>query len=135
MSLKTIIGKISKKPRNVFLIDAYGAFLTTFFMGIFILFKSQLQVGMPSKYLFILAFMAAIFCVYSFLCSYFVPDKWQLFLKIIVLSNSLYCFLIFGILLFFYNQLSVLELIYFSGELLILIFLILFELKVMREGI
>jgi len=135
VALKSIIEKLAKKPRSVFSIDAYGAFLTTLFLGFMIIFKSQLQLKMPSKYLFLLAFIATIFSVYSFLCSYFVRDKWQLFLKIIVFSNSLYCFLITGMLLFFHNQLSVLELIYFSGELSVLLFLILFELKVMRKGI
>jgi len=89
---------------------------------------------MPLKTLVLLVLVAASFSVYSFLCSYFAKDKWQLFLKIIVLFNSLYCILTILLMVFFYNQLSVIELIHFSGELFLLIFLILFEYKVMKKG-
>ena len=127
MGLKSIIEKIPKKPSKIFLIDGFGAFLTILFLGTLTLLKSKLQLGMPLKILVLLTFIAACFSIYSFWCSSFVKNKWPFYLKIIVLANSLYCILTIGLLVFFYNQLSVLELIYFSVELIILFFLIFFE--------
>lgn len=134
LALQPMIEKIAKKPRKIFLIDAFGAFLSTLFLGTMILLKSKTQLGMPLKTLVLLVLVAASFSIYSFVCSYFVKDKWQLFLKIIVLFNSLYSTLTIVLMVFFYNQLSVIELIYFSAELFLLIFLILFEYKVMKTG-
>jgi hypothetical protein len=130
MALKSIKEKIAKKPREIFLIDAIGAFLTTLFLGTMILLKSKLQLGMPSKTIVFLAFVGASFSIYSFWCSFFIKNKWQFFLKIIVIVNSCYCILTLGLLIFFYNQLTLLEMIYFSVELFVLILLIIFEWEI-----
>ncbi|MCP9755227.1 hypothetical protein EGI26_08685 [Lacihabitans sp. CCS-44] len=134
MIFKSIIQRIAKKPSKIFLMDAFGAFLSTLFLSNMILLNSKLQLGIPPKTLFILAFVAASFSVYSFLCSFFAKEKWRFFLKIIVLSNSFYCILTVVLVFSFFNQLTFLEQIYFSGELFVLLFLIFFEWKILKTA-
>ncbi len=42
------------KPKQLFLLDAFGALLSAFFLG-FVLVKYQVYIGMPENVLYILA--------------------------------------------------------------------------------
>lgn len=83
MIFKSIIQRVAKKPSKIFLMDAFGAFLSTLFLSNMILLKSKLQLGIPPKTLFILAFVAASFSVYSFLCSFLQKKNGGFFLKLL----------------------------------------------------
>lgn len=125
--------EISKRlitnPKKVFLIDAIGALISAFFLGI-ILVQFNSQIGMPIKTLYILAVLPCFFTVYSFSCYFFLKRNWRPFLRGIAIANSMYCFSTIGLMIFHFQELSGLGLFYFIAELIALLVLIRFEFKV-----
>lgn len=119
-------------PRRIFLFDGLGACLTAFLLGV-VLTAFNEYFGMPQKTLNILALIALVFAVYSFCCFFFVGSNWRLFLKIIAAANLLYCCLTATLVIYFYPQLTVLGVVYFLLEIVVVCGLVLFELRWARE--
>ena len=124
-----ILDRLTPNPKTLFLIDGLGALLTAFLTGV-ILRKFEDNFGMPQKHLIILSILACIFAVYSMSCYFFVGKNWRLFLKIIAVSNLMYCVLTAYLIIVLYQQLTILGIIYFIGEILIIIGLVYIELSV-----
>jgi len=132
----SLITKLTANIKILFLIDSLGAFLTAFFLyGILAQFEAIFK--MPKQVLYMLSLMACGFSIYSFSCYYFLFGKtsinWRPYLKVILTANSLYCLLSLGLMLYFYQRLAVLDIIYFSIEIVIIIMLVFVEVKVLMR--
>lgn len=121
-----MVNKIN--PRNLFLADSLGALLSAILLGL-VLARFESIFGMPQKVLYVLSSIAFVFCIYSFLCFLLLKENWRPFLKIIGIANLLYCFLTLGLVIYLYQELTVLGITYFALELIVILVLISIELK------
>ncbi|MFV1884766.1 MAG: hypothetical protein ACMZ7B_09780 [Balneola sp.] len=119
---------MTKEPENLFLLDAVGASVSAFFLGV-ILPGFQPFFGMPNEVLYILASLACLFAIYSFACFFQEPENAPFFLRIIALINLLYCGLTLVLVFYFSNVLTSFGIAYFVGEILLILALVGFELK------
>ena len=127
-----IINKIISNPKKVFLLDGIGAFLSAFLLG-FIIARYHDIFGIPQTILYFLSAVAFIYMVYSLCCYYFVFGKWQAYLRVVIIANILYCCLTTAVVFYFRHLLTVLGLIYFINEIIILILLISIEIKTIKK--
>lgn len=131
--MNKIIDRFALNPKSLFLIDGLGALFTAFLAGV-ILRMFEDDFGMPQKYLIILLTLACIFAVYSMSCYFFVGKNWRTCLKIIGVANLMYCLLTAVLVMLLYQQLTILGVIYFMGEILIIIGLVYIELSVSSKN-
>jgi len=115
--------------KYLFIIDAIGAAVTAYFIGI-VLVKFDAYFGMPRQVLYVLATIALIFWVYSTCCYLFIKRNFKPFLKLIIFANLLYCCLTIALLFFYFKQLTILGFVYFIGEILVIVGLVLIEKRV-----
>lgn len=118
---------------NVFLIDAIGALLSTLLLGV-VLVQFEPYIGMPQSALFPLAFVAALFTIYSGICHFFVNSKWKPCLRIIAIANALYCFASIIVVTYHYEQLTTLGMIYFLGEFAVISIIVTAEYKLIKKS-
>jgi hypothetical protein len=121
-------------PKKLFLIDGMGAMgtasllllLPVLFRGIF---------GLPDFYTKLLGGIAVCFAIYS-LYNYvrFNPTRWKPFLTVISIANTVYCVISLGILLLHFQQITTIGLLYFTGEIAIIMLLVLWEMKVSKTA-
>lgn len=126
-----MINKIN--PRHFFLIDGLGALLSTFLLG-FVLVKWQDAIGMPTSRLYLLATIAAVFCLYSLCCFFSGVKNWRRYLRIIAVSNLAYCVLTTGFMMYEYANLTALGMLYFVSEIIIIVTLAIIELRIAKFG-
>ncbi len=119
-------------PRKLFLLDGLGAVLSTLMHGV-VLVLLENKIGMPVEILYKLALVTFIFSIFSFLCFWNFNEKWRSLLRTIAIANLLFCVVSLCLIVYLYEQLSLLGLIYFIVEIIIVSILALFELKVARE--
>ena len=131
--IKRIIKALTLKPRSVFLVDGVGAVLTAFLL-ITVLKTFNEYFGMPRETLTILSILALILAIYSFSCFAFSDNNSQKLLKPIIVANLTYCILTLGLVVYFYNKLTILGLTYFGGEILIIGGLVYIELKTLETS-
>jgi hypothetical protein len=122
----SVITKLTSNPKNIFLLDSVGAFLTAFLLG-FVLIQFQDAFGMPQKILYILSAIALLFATYSLCCYLFVANKWHYYLNIIMIANTLYCCLTTGLIIYYFHKLTALGLTYFILEIVVILFLVYLE--------
>ncbi len=123
--------RLKLSPKQLFLIDGSGALLTTLSLTCISTYF-QNYFGMPRDVLYFLATLAFVYSFYSIFCYFFIQKKWKLYLKVIVIANIFYCFLIFTFLLILFEKIKILDLVYFLSELFVLTLLIFFELNFIR---
>jgi hypothetical protein len=124
-----VLPKSSKiPPQKLFLIDSLGALLSAILLGL-ILAQFEKTFGMSQDVLYVLATLPCIFAVYTFVCFLNKTTNWRPFMKIIATSNLLYCCLTAGLMINFYQKLTVLGLIYFVLEIIIVMSLAIIEWK------
>ena len=116
-------------PLQFLRIDGLGAMLSTFLLG-YVLVELKKQIGMPVDILHILAGVAFLFMIYSFFSYLSKPKKDWLYLRIIALLNIGYCLATLCLIILFYDVLTLIGLIYFVCEILIIFGLAVLELKV-----
>lgn len=114
--------------KRIFLIDSLGALLSAFFLGI-VLVKFEFAFGMPRDVLYFLTFFTCILSVFSCLNYLFVKENWKISLKILGLVNIVYSSITLILVLCFYKEITKLGLLYFLGEILIIIILAKIELE------
>lgn len=126
-----ILQKLTARPRQLFFIDSMGAMLTALMLGL-VLPKLDAFFFMPEKILGILAGIALGFALYSMCCHLFLKKSPRPFLLAILLANAAYCVLSFILLLNHYGELSTWDLLYFAGEILIVLVLVGLEFSVWK---
>jgi hypothetical protein len=124
-----ITNQLVRKPKMIFLIDSLGALLTTLLL-FGVLRNLEDYFGMPKTTLTFLSAIAACFCFYSTTCFLFLNGKWTLFIRIISITNLLYCVLTLRLLFVHYTQLTTLGVTYFLVEIAIVCGLVIFEVSV-----
>jgi hypothetical protein len=127
-TLKELLNWGNKNPRKLFLIDGFGAVVSVFLLG-FVLVKLESFFGIPKTTLYLLASLPCLFAVYDFYCFYIVKSELGFSLKVIGISNLLYCVLSLGLAFYHYKELSYFGWTYILMEILIVTTLACFELK------
>lgn len=118
--------------KNLFLFDSLGAMLSVMLLGL-VLPRFEALLGMPPSVLFILSSVAFAFGIYSLL-GYLGVFGWRgVYLKAIAISNLLYCCATLVLMVVFYEQLSLLGIMYFIGEILLIGSLAMVEIRVARR--
>jgi hypothetical protein len=125
-TFRLIFNKLISNPKNILLIDGLGALLTAFLLGT-ILTRLEEYFGMPSKVLYSLSIIACVYAVYSIYCHFFVDGDWRPFVRVIAIANLVYCCITVGIVIVFYQALTILGWVYFLGEILIIVGLVCIE--------
>jgi len=126
------LSHFSSKPKNIFLLDSFGALLTSLLLY-FILRHFNAFFGLSKNIFEYLSITAFIFFVYSFSCFFFVRQNEKLFLKIICTANILYCLLTFGIVLHNHKTISVYGIVCFLAEIAVIIGLAVLEMKIIKS--
>lgn len=126
MADKSLFNKAN--PHKLFAIDSLGALVTSIMLGI-VLARLETTFGMPPRVLHFLSILGGIFCIYSFSCFLLKIKNWKPYLKIIAMANLLYCALSAGLVINFYEKLTMVGVTYFAVEILIVIVLAIIELK------
>lgn len=88
---------------------------------------------MPRHVLFWLALPPIFYAVYDFLCYFGAKENWRSFLKGIAIMNILYCIASACLMYTHAVYLKPLGYIYFIGEIILVLAIAFFELKVARE--
>ncbi len=126
----SVLSKLSDiQPQKLFLVDSLGALLSAILLGL-VLARFEKTFGMPQNVLYVLAVIPCIFTLYSFLCFLNKTVHWQPFMKIIATANLLYCCLTAALMVYFYQKITVLGLIYFFIEIIIIIILAFIEWEI-----
>lgn len=127
------IQQLIKKPKNIFLIDGIGALFTALLLY-FILRNFNAFFGLSKSVLEYLSLLALVFSFYSIFCYFLVNNNWKSFLKIICTANILYCLLTMGILFYHYDNITILSIAYFLGEIAIITGLVFLEIRTIRKN-
>lgn len=120
---------MTRNPKNLFFIDGTAAMLSVLLLGV-VLVHFESYIGMPISILYSLAVMAAVFTIYSFSCYFFIKKNWEIYLRIIAIANSLYCITSIIVMVYYFDLLTTLGIIYFLGEFAIIILIVRMEIKV-----
>lgn len=124
--LKLSFKKFISNPRKVFLVDCVGATLTVFFLLV-ILAKHEGIFGMPKQIVYYLASIASLFAFYSLLCYVANFKNWPRYLRIIMTANLVYCCLTITAVIYYFNKLTFLGILYFLMEVLLIIAVVVME--------
>lgn len=128
-----LINQLSTNPKRLFLLDGIGALISAFFLG-GVLVQLESLIGMPVQVLYVLAGMALIFAGYSLSCYANTPLKWTSYLKVITVTNSLYCCLTLGLVIYHFERLTLLGLTYFILEMIVIILLVRIETLILLRS-
>lgn len=115
-------------PSRLFAIDGAGALLSAVLLGV-VLPAVQHLIGMPRPALYLLAAFPILFASYDAWCYLRLRKGVAPWLRLIGLANLLYCALSVGLLIYHFSLLTPLGIVYFVGELLIVLFLATLELR------
>jgi hypothetical protein len=124
-----IVLKFAQKPRNLFLVDAIGAMITTVILVV-ILINFNHYFGISKTTFSYLSLFVAFLCIYSTTCFFFLKDNWVIYIRIISSANLLYCLLTLGLMIFNHAELTIIGLIYFLVEMAIISGFVYIELSV-----
>lgn len=125
--MRKMFDRLTFNPKILFLIDGFGALLTALIL-FSILRPFNRYFGMPKSVLTILSIIALAFCLYSMSCFYLVKEKWKSFLKAVSTGNLIYCCITIGLIVYYYDQLTVLGIVYFLLEIAVICGLVFLEL-------
>ena len=128
MNIKSTIKNLTSNPKRLFLIDGLGAFLTALLLSL-VLTKFQPLFGMPKTVLYYLSLIAIALTIYSFTCHFRQSKNWKPYLIVISIANSLYSCLTMGLVFYYFQELTLIGVLYFISEILIITFLVVLELK------
>ncbi len=118
--------------RQLFFIDSLGALVSAILLGL-ILPLYQEQIGVSASTLYRLSGGASAFFIYSSYCYWVLKRPLAPFLRVIAICNLVYCLITLGIMISLADQIKTLGVLYFGGELVIIIVLAIFELKVAKK--
>ena len=130
---ESILNKIASNPKRLFLMDGLGAFLSAFFLGV-VLANFEFLFGMPLRVLYFLSIIACFYALFSAYCYCFVVKNERLYLTIIASANLIYCCLTVGLILYFHSTMTILGLVYFILELILICCLVLLELTAISKN-
>lgn len=127
--MNTIIKQFSQNPKQLLIVDSAGA-LITFVMLLLIGKFFSIQFGLSKTIINILSLAALLIFLYSSTCYLTLRTvRWPV-ISSVALINSLYCFLTLSLMIYLHSEITLWGILYFSVEIIIIIFLIIIEYKV-----
>ena len=120
--------KMAEQPRHLFLIDGLGAIVTASLLA-FVVAPLEAVFGMPSMVAYKLATIAIIFAIYSMINYNFSGKGWRKWLRIIASANACYCIATLVLLLIHWQVITLVGILYFLGEALIVAALVVLEYR------
>ncbi len=124
---------ILKNPKYIFLIDGMGGLLTALFL-IGVLPYFQDAIGLNKIVLYILGSIGACYGIYSLCCFRFVKSNFDVWLKVIVLANLIYCVAIAGVVTFFLEEMTLIGVGYFAFEVLVILAIVFSEIRILFQA-
>jgi hypothetical protein len=132
VSVRKTISHLARTPTKLFLIDGFGALLTTFLL--FVVWRNfNEHIGLPKTAISYLAAMAACIGIYSIACFFCLKKNWVPFIRLMSWINLFYCLLTCVVLIIYRSQITLLGIAYFFFEIVIIIGLVFIELSVAKE--
>ena len=123
---------MTSNPKKIFLIDSIGAFLSAALLFAILSFFVE-EFGLPKMILYLLFSIACIFSIYSISCYYLFEKQWRTYLWTVLIANILYCILTIVFLVIFRNSITLLGLIYFILEIIMISCIAFIELKTVNK--
>ena len=120
-----LLDKIDKK---ILLLDSLGALLTAINLLAIPLLESY--TGIPRDIAIILVPLPILYSIFSLFSYKFGNDNWKSLLKMIAIANLIYCCLTLYVTWINFDTFKILGIIYFIVEILIIVVLAIFELKI-----
>ena len=118
-----IIEKYQLQPRQVFLIDGVGALVSAMLLvGLISNFENLF--GLPKSTVYSLSIPAFALMVYSLGCYFLNTKSWRPLLTAVAVANILYCILTISVIFSYFKSVTVLGLMYFIGEIGIILFIV-----------
>lgn len=130
--LNSLLTKIQQNPKKLFLIDGFGAILSTFMLGV-ILVRFEVLFGIPSSALYSLATIPLFFIVYDIYSFKQEHSKTGVLLKGIAILNLLYCCISFGFAFYHFHLITYIGWLYILIEIIIILLLAFIEFKTGRK--
>jgi lysylphosphatidylglycerol synthetase-like protein (DUF2156 family) len=127
-----ILNWANTNPKKLFILDASGAMLSAFFLGV-VLTQLEPYFGIPIPTLYLLASIPCFFAVYDFVCYFRLKNSLESFLKVIAISNLLYCLLSIGLAFYHRASINTLGWFYIIVEVVIVVIIGWLELRVARH--
>lgn len=135
MRLDETMNKLrSLNAKKLLLIDAWGAGITVLLLAL-IVEPFQKHFGMPMVVLRLFSIIACVYTIYSLMSHYFGNQKHTLLLKIIAFANTFYGCLIAFFVVRYFEELTLLGIIYFAGENLLILGLVALELQIAYKSV
>jgi hypothetical protein len=116
------------RKENIFIIDGLGAVLSTLCLVLLIRFEEFF--GMPKSNLYVFVAIGSLFSIYSISCYLLNLSNWRKYLQLIAVLNIAYCLLTVFSIFRNLNNLTKYGCIYFVAELLVIITLVVYELRI-----
>ncbi len=115
------------QPQPIFLIDALGAGVSLSFL--LLLYRYEELVGMPQKIVLLFCGFASLLALCSASLYLNKPIHWRKYLGLVALGNFSYASLTTYFLIREWEQVTMIGVAYFGGEILILFLLIAYEFR------
>ncbi|NRD19566.1 hypothetical protein HNV08_05870 [Winogradskyella eckloniae] len=129
MIINKIVKNATSNPRRLFLLDGFGAILSSFLLGV-VLVEFEQIFGMPIPVLYGLAVLPLFFLVYDIYSYMQTGNNVGLLLKGIAVINILYCCLSLGITCYHIDSITVFGWLYVIIEIIIVLLIAIAELRV-----
>lgn len=123
----------NKQIKNLFLLDGIGALVSAFSLGVILVWLEK-YFGIPKSTLYFLALLPCLFAIYDFYCYFKIKEQLWKFLKYIAIVNLLYCALSLGLAFHHKEVITYLGWGYIIIEIVIVVGLALYELKVANSA-
>jgi peptidoglycan/LPS O-acetylase OafA/YrhL len=122
---------IQMKPK-IFLLDGLGALISIIFLGVLYFYENFF--GMPKEIVKIFIVIALCLMTFSLSVYLFNPKNWRSLLKVVITLNLSYC--LYTLYHVFQNrkELTIYGLLYFMGEILVIILICWLEVRVVKKG-
>jgi hypothetical protein len=127
--METLIAYFAMHPRNLFLVDGFGAALTAIMIGLVMPALPQLFI-VPTSICYGLAAVAMLFALYSFVCAVLLHSSFRWYFLAIGVANLAYCIATACVVCIYFQQFTLYANLYFLLEIVVIISLVIIELKV-----
>lgn len=117
----------STKSQPIFLIDSLGAGVSVSFL--LILYRYEELIGMPSNLILFFTLLASGLSVFSASLYLSQPLNWPFYLRLLALLNTSYGLITLAFVIREWSQLTPLGVGYFGAELLVILILSAYELR------
>ncbi|GAA4110869.1 hypothetical protein GCM10022393_08200 [Aquimarina addita] len=118
------------KPERIFLMDALGALLTSFFLCC-ILAQLESYFGVPIQVIYVLSGIAGCLFVYSIIGYLFSKTRWKSFLIILIICNISHLVVSLAMIVLHSEKLTAPGYTYFILECIVIIIVVAIECKLL----